>query len=87
MNNYIQATWPAPKNVRAYTTKRTGGISIGPYDSFNFSLLTGDNENNILSNRKKLHQELNLPQEPFWLKQNTPILPYVLKKIRSQPPL
>lgn len=69
MDHYIPAIWPAPKNVRAYTTKRTGGISSAPYDSFNFSLLTGDNEKNVLANRKKLQQELQLPQEPFWLKQ------------------
>lgn len=69
MDNYIKAGWPAPKNVKAYTTKRTGGISVTPYNSFNFSLLTGDNEKNVLANRKKLMQELNLPQEPFWLKQ------------------
>lgn len=59
MNNYIQPNWPAPKNVKAFTTKRTGG---------NFSLRTG-NLNNVLDNRKKLFQELNLPAEPFWLKQ------------------
>ena len=69
MSNYIKPIWPAPKNVRAYTTKRTGGVSVYPYDSFNFSLLTGDNPEDVLTNRKKLFEELNLPQEPFWLKQ------------------
>ena len=69
MKNYIKPNWPAPKNVKAYSTKRTGGVSQPPYDSFNFSLLTGDNPNDVLANRKILSQELNLPQEPFWLKQ------------------
>lgn len=69
MNNYIKPSWLAPKNVKAYTTKRTGGVSHPPYDSFNFSMLTGDNLSDVLINRKKLIQELNLPQEPFWLKQ------------------
>lgn len=69
MDNYLEPTWPAPKNVKAYTTKRTGGVSVPPYDSFNFSLLTGDNPRDVLINRAKLGKELNLPQEPFWLKQ------------------
>ncbi len=69
INNYIKPTWPAPKNVKAYTTIRTGGVSTTPYASFNFSLLTGDDEKNVLANRNKLRQELNLPEEPFWLKQ------------------
>lgn len=69
MNNYIEPNWPAPKNVKAFTTKRTGGISKPPYESFNFSLHTGDDPDNVLANRKKLCLELNLPAEPFWLNQ------------------
>jgi len=69
MNNYIEPNWPAPKNVKAFTTKRTGGISKPPYESFNFSLRTGDDPDNVLANRKKLCLELNLPIEPFWLNQ------------------
>lgn len=69
MNNYIKPNWPAPINVKAYTTTRSSGVSKSPYDSFNFSLVTGDNPNDVLMNRKKLVQKLNLPQEPFWLKQ------------------
>jgi polyphenol oxidase len=60
MNNYILPNWPAPKNVKAFTTKRTAG---------NFSLRTGDDPAAVLMNRKKLYQELNLPAEPFWLQQ------------------
>jgi polyphenol oxidase len=76
MNNYIKPNWPAPQNVKAYTTTRIGGISSAPHDSYNFSLITGDNEDNVLANRRKLCLELNLPKEPFWLKQehtNVPI--------------
>ena len=69
MNNYIKPLWPAPKNVMAFTTKRTGGISKSPYDSFNFNLRTGDNIDDVLANRKTLRQELKLPTEPFWLTQ------------------
>lgn len=69
MHNYIIPDWPAPKNILAYTTTRSGGVSNPPYDSFNFSLITGDNPNDVLQNRKILATELNLSQEPFWLKQ------------------
>ncbi|MDR1057433.1 MAG: peptidoglycan editing factor PgeF [Coxiellaceae bacterium] len=86
MNNYIQPTWPAPKNVKAYTTTRLGGISKSPYASFNFSLFTGDNLQDVLANRKKLSQDLNLPQEPFWLKQeHTNITVQVEKNISPIP--
>ncbi|MBU0744592.1 MAG: peptidoglycan editing factor PgeF [Gammaproteobacteria bacterium] len=69
MNNYIKPNWPAPKNIRAYTTTRAGGVSKPPYDSFNLALHTGDNPQKVIANRNKLIQELNLNQEPFWLKQ------------------
>jgi polyphenol oxidase len=86
MNNYIRAAWPTPKNVKAYTTKRTGGVSTSPYNSFNFSLLTGDDKKNVLTNRKKIIQELNLPQEPFWLKQeHTDIAICIEKNIEPIP--
>lgn len=69
MDHYIQPNWPAPTNVKAYTTKRTGGFSLPPYDSFNFSLRTGDKHNDVLANRHQLYQQLSLPDEPFWLQQ------------------
>lgn len=69
MTNYIIPNWPAPKNIKAFTTKRIGGISPPPYDSFNLNLYAGDDHKNVFINRKKLYQELHLPSEPFWLKQ------------------
>jgi polyphenol oxidase len=58
--NHITPNWPAPKNVKAFTTTLTSG---------NLATHTGDNLENVLANRKKLSLELNLPSEPFWLKQ------------------
>jgi polyphenol oxidase len=69
MNKHIKPNWPAPKNVMAFTTKRTGGFSKAPYNSFNLATHTGDNLDDVLANRTKLYKELNLPSEPFWLKQ------------------
>ena len=69
MKQYIKPDWPVPKNVKAYTTTRIGGVSKLQFASFNLSLASEDNPDHVLINRKKLIQELNLPQEPFWLKQ------------------
>lgn len=69
MKNYITPTWPAPKNIKAYTTTRIGGNSQPPFSSFNLGSKTKDNPNDVLSNRKQLSLELNLPNEPFWLEQ------------------
>lgn len=67
--NWIKPTWPAPLNVKALTTVREGGVSIAPYDSFNLAMHVGDNAAAVLSNRKKLKINANLPQEPLWLQQ------------------
>lgn len=84
MNDYIKPNWPTPENVKAYTSTHKGGISKPPYDSFNFSLKTGDNPNAVLTNRKILSQKLNLPKEPIWLKQeHTDIVLHLNKN--SQP--
>ena len=69
MNYYILPNWPAPDNVKAYSTTRHGGFSKPPYDSLNLSLATGDREEIVLKNRQWLYQDLNLKKEPFWLKQ------------------
>lgn len=69
MKNYIIPNWSAPKNIHAYTTTRLGGISQPPYNSFNLSTNVGDDLNTVLANRRKLRQDLNLPNEPCWLNQ------------------
>ena len=59
--------WPAPKNVRALQTTRIGGLSAGPYDSFNLGDHVGDEPLTVARNRMLL-QPL-LPTEPVWLQQ------------------
>ena len=39
---FIYPDWPAPVHVKAVTTTRNGGFSVGPYASFNLSNLVGD---------------------------------------------
>ena len=74
MNDWITPNWPAPLNVRALFTTRSGGISSGPYTNFNLGNHVGDKKHIVNQNRAKL---LNaLPSEPKWLNQvhgSTPI--------------
>ncbi len=67
--NWIKPTWPAPLNVSALTTVREGGVSVAPYDSFNFALHVEDDPKAVLANRALLKSQAHLPQEPLWLKQ------------------
>ena len=59
--------WPAPDNVRAFTTTRRGGVSMGPWESFNLGLSCGDDRDNVLANRHRLADRL--PSEPLWMRQ------------------
>lgn len=59
MKHFIQPNWPAPKNIRAFTTLRKEG----------FRLLPKDNSEKIAENRAWLKQLLQLPEEPIWIKQ------------------
>jgi YfiH family protein len=59
--------WPAPAHVRALVTTRLGGVSGGPYASFNLSYRVGDDEAAVHENRRRLRTWL--PAEPRWLRQ------------------
>jgi len=66
---FILADWPAPANVRAAVTTRTGGVSHAPYDTFNLATHVGDDPAAVRESRSRLHTALALPAEPVWLKQ------------------
>lgn len=61
----IEADWPAPQNVTAYTTCRTGGNSGRPYDSLNMGQHVGDVDSNVSANRALLA----MGQKIVWLQQ------------------
>jgi len=63
----IRPQWPAPGNVRAFTTTRNGGFSQGLWRELNLGDSCGDNPYHVKQNRELL-QKL-LPCEPQWLKQ------------------
>ncbi|GMR03578.1 MAG: purine nucleoside phosphorylase YfiH [Gammaproteobacteria bacterium] len=66
---FIYPDWSAPKNIKAITTTRVGGVSCAPFDSFNLGDCVGDNPDDVRRNRALLHETLNLPSDPVWLKQ------------------
>ena len=66
---FITPNWPAPANVRAAVTTRSGGVSRASYDSFNLATHVGDDPAAVRENRARLRAALALPAEPAWLKQ------------------
>ncbi|WP_339723963.1 peptidoglycan editing factor PgeF [uncultured Paraglaciecola sp.] len=63
--SYIQANWPAPNNVRAFTSCRSGGFSRPPFDSFNLAQHVGDDQHLVNKNRQLLPNYKNFT----WLNQ------------------
>ena len=65
--DWIVPDWPAPANVKAFITTRSGGVSTGPHASFNLGLRADDNAQAVEKNRALLQP--HLPQPPKWLRQ------------------
>ncbi len=65
----IQPDWPAPVNIKALSTTRVGGVSTGPYSSFNLATHVDDLPEHVLQNRQRLRERFHLPAEPVWLNQ------------------
>ncbi len=64
---WIVPDWPAPANVRAFMTTRSGGVSRPPFDSMNPAAHVGDDPEAVAGNRARLRGLL--PAEPLWLDQ------------------
>lgn len=67
MHDWITPDWPAPAQVKAFITTRSGGVSEGPHASFNLGLRADDDPRAVEQNRALLQQYL--PQPPKWLRQ------------------
>ena len=65
----ISADWSAPDNIRAVTTTRLGGVSVGPYAELNLGDHVDDASDAVVKNRRLLAQELGLLKQPQWLNQ------------------
>ena len=68
-NGFIYPARDIPKGVNMVITTRQGGFSQGPYDSLNLSTQVGDDRQAVEKNRHYIRDVLQLPDEPFWLKQ------------------
>ena len=66
-NGFLKPEWDAPLSIQTLVTKRTGGVSLAPFDSFNLGDHVGDLPENVLANRALLRTYL--PADPIWLKQ------------------
>lgn len=67
--NKILPNWQVPANIKAFTTTRTGGVSLPPFDSFNLGSHVGDDLAAVETNRKRLVECENLPNSPHYLTQ------------------
>jgi len=65
--NFIKPDWPAPANVRAFSTTRNAGFSQSPWNSLNLGGNCGDDPQDVMKNRQLL--ETMLPSKPIWLRQ------------------
>ncbi|MEQ6886218.1 peptidoglycan editing factor PgeF [Salicola sp. Rm-C-2C1-2] len=62
--------WPAPPGVHALVTTRRGGVSEGPWQSFNLGVHVHDAPAAVRANRAKLARISGLAQDAFhWLEQ------------------
>ncbi len=69
MVDWIVPDWPAPPNVKAAATLRTGGVSEGAFSSLNLGSHVGDDPAAVAENRRLVRVALKLPAEPTWLNQ------------------
>lgn len=64
---WIVPDWPVAPRVKAVITTRAGGVSRGPYASFNVSARVGDDPDAVERNLEVLRSML--PTDPVWLHQ------------------
>ncbi|OED41266.1 multi-copper polyphenol oxidoreductase [Endozoicomonas sp. (ex Bugula neritina AB1)] len=67
--SYCLADWPAPANIKAFTTTCIGGFSTGAFSGFNMGLYSGDDQKVVQQNRQQLMDDWGLAGKPQWLKQ------------------
>jgi YfiH family protein len=69
IKHWITADWPAPANIHALTTLRTGGVSQDTFFSLNPANHVNDDNDRVNKNRQIISDMLQLPSEPVWLDQ------------------
>jgi YfiH family protein len=66
-SDWLVPEWPAPAQVRALCTTRSGGVSAPPYDSLNLGTHVGDEAAHVSHNRAVLQGALGV--RPVFLNQ------------------
>jgi copper oxidase (laccase) domain-containing protein len=69
IKHWLVPDWPAPANIHAATTLRTGGVSQGVFSSLNPAAHVSDDNDQVRKNRQIIGEMLDLPAEPVWLEQ------------------
>ena len=69
IKHWLVPDWPAPANIHAATTLRTGGVSLGTFSSLNPATHVSDDNERARQNRQIIRVMLELPAEPVWLEQ------------------
>jgi len=65
--DWLRPDWPAPVGVQACVTTRAGGVSQGPFASFNLGAHVDDDPAAVAENRRRLGEALGC--RPAWLEQ------------------
>ncbi len=65
----ITPDWPAPDNIVALTTTRSGGVSSAPFDSFNVAAHVADDLASVEANRQALLNHCQGLNQIQWLNQ------------------
>ncbi|MCX8641066.1 peptidoglycan editing factor PgeF [Gilliamella sp. B3781] len=81
----ISPYWPAPKNIRAFTTTRKGGVSLAPFESLNLGSRTGDDLDHVAENCRRLIKAEQIPSEPYWLNQTHSTVALDITEVELQP--
>lgn len=66
---YLNADWPLPGNIHAFTTLRPEGYSQGVFAGLNLGYRVGDDALLVAKNNAKLVNEAKLPYTPQWVHQ------------------
>lgn len=85
MTHWITADWPAPENIHAISTLRTGGISQGEFSSLNPADHVNDKLQHVLANRQMIKTMLALPADPVWLRQTHSIQAVCADRVTGTP--
>ena len=61
--------WPAAKHIKAFSSTRNDGFSVGAYQGLNLGTHVGDDNQTVEKNRHRLERQFMMPSAPIWLNQ------------------